>query len=420
RLFAAIRDKLAALPGVSISVGQPISHRIEHLESGVEAQIVVKVFGPDLSMLRALAEHARTLMQAIPGVTDLNVERQVLIPQVRVHIDPARAANLGFSESELIDALHAAVGGKAVSQIVQGPRRYDLVLMFDRQASAESPDAAQPTTTAVDSLRQMRLISPSGALALLSDVADIRLEPAPNEIARENALRRISISCNVDAGHDLGATSTAIEAALAQGLHAGLGYTVRIEGQYETRRRAVRAMTILGILALAVMLALLWTHFRALAPALQVMLNIPFAFIGAIAALLIAREPFSIASLIGLISLCGIAARNGVLMITHYRATCGTALPSRDSASSGPALPTRESVIRASQERVAPVLMTALTTGLALIPILLTRDAPGKEILYPLALTICGGLITCTLLDFFVTPSLYLAISQRSTPTRSR
>jgi HME family heavy-metal exporter len=180
------------------------------------------------------------------------------------------------------------------------------------------------------------------------------------------------------------------------------------------------------------MLALLWTHFRALAPALQVMLNIPFAFIGAIAALLIAREPFSIASLIGLISLCGIAARNGVLMITHYRATCGpalpsrdsascgTALPSRDSASSATTLPTRESIIRASQERVAPVLMTALTTGLALIPILLTRDAPGKEILYPLALTICGGLISCTLLDFFVTPSLYLALSQRSTPTRSR
>jgi Cu/Ag efflux pump CusA len=410
-VFSEIRDKLSDLPGVSISVGQPIGHRIEHLESGIEAQIVVKIFGPDLSQLRSTAEHARALMAVIPGLADLAIEQQVLLPQVHIRIDPDRAANYGFTTAQLADALQIAVGGKAVSQIIDGPRTIDLVLSFDDPWLIAPDNTSAPSTdSALQALRDIRLLSPSGAVALISDVADIQQRNAPNEIARENALRRIVVSCNVASGHDLGGAATAIQSTLAQNLHAPTGCTFRVEGQFESRQRAVRTIVILGLLSLGIMLALLWTHFKSLALALQVMLNIPFAFIGAIAALLIAHEPFSIASLIGFISLCGIASRNGVLMISHYRAASGTGVP--------PVSSIRDHIIRASQERVAPVLMTALTSGLALIPILLAHDSPGKEILYPLALTICGGLISCTLLDFFVTPAIYLALAQRTQVNR--
>nr|HMN42789.1 efflux RND transporter permease subunit [Phycisphaerales bacterium] len=409
-VFAEIREKLASLPGVTVNVGQPIGHRIEHLETGVEAQIVVKVYGPDLSRLRDLAARARDLMDPkfIPGVADLSIERQDLVPQVRIRIDAERAAIYGFTVAALVDTLQTAVGGKVVSQILDGNRSYDLVVMFDDPwQSGQSPPS---TDAALKSLGDIRLVSPSGAVALISDVADIHQYLAPNEIARENTLRRIYVSCNVE-GQDLGSTARAIEQTLLANLHPPEGYSTQVEGQFESRRRAVRSIVIFGALALVLMLTVLWSYFRSLVLALQVLLNIPFAFIGAVAALLIAREPFSIASLIGFISLCGIASRNGVLMISHY---IHLTTPIADG---GEGLPlTRDTVVRGSQERVAPVLMTALTTGLAMLPILLAPGAPGKEILYPLALVVFGGLITCTLLDFFVTPTIYLALSRMQSP----
>ncbi len=413
-VFADIREKLSALPGVTVNVGQPIGHRIEHLESGVEAQIVVKVFGPELSQLRGLAEKARGLMSALPGVTDLSVQRLDLVPQVRIRIDAERCAVYGFTVAQLVDTLQTAVGGRVVSQILDGSKSYDLIVMFDDPWSAnpEHPRAGSApsipsTDAALKALGEIRLVSPSGAVALISDLAEIQQYLAPNEIGRENTLRRIYVSCNVE-GQDLGRTAQAIEQTLLANLHPPVGYSAQVEGQFESRRRAVRSIIIFGALSLVLMLTVLWTYFRTLALALQVMLNIPFAFIGAVAALLIAREPFSIASLIGFISLCGIASRNGVLMISHY---IHLTTPVADG---GEGLPlTRETVIRGSQERVAPVLMTALTTGLAMLPILLAHDAPGKEILYPLALVVFGGLITCTLLDFFVTPAIFLALASR-------
>jgi CzcA family heavy metal efflux pump len=442
-VFADIRQKLSVLPGVTVNVGQPIGHRIEHLESGVEAQIAVKVFGPDLTRLRELAERSRALMAALPGVTDLSVERQDLVPQVRIRIDAERAAVYGFTVAQLVDTLQTATGGRTVSQILDGNKSYDLVVMFDdpwstspeptspERERAGSSNVAPSTDAALKALGNIRLVSPSGAVALISDLADIQEHLAPNQVARENGLRRIIIACNVE-GQDLGRTAQSIEATLRKDLHPPEGYSVQVEGQFESRRRAVRSIAIFGTLSLVLMLAVLWSYFGSLALALQVMLNIPFAFIGAVAALLIAREPFSIASLIGFISLCGIASRNGVLMISHYihltnprGGASGTALPGgvpsslsgedgSDGADAGEGLPlNRETIIRGSQERVAPVLMTALTTGLAMLPILLAHDAPGKEILYPLALVVFGGLITCTLLDFFVTPTIYLALATR-------
>lgn len=397
-VFREIREKLSELPGVIVSVGQPIGHRIEHLESGVEAQIVVKVFGPELAKLRGLAEQARGKMAALPGVTDLAVEQQVMVAQVRVRVDSERAAVYGFTVAQLVDTLQTAVGGKVVSEVLDGLRTYDLVVMFDDPwLVGTAGGGGEAGEAALRALGDIRLMSPSGAVALISDVAEIQQYFAPNQVARENGLRRIVVACNVQ-GQDLGSTAESIDMTLREGLQLPEGYTFRVEGQFESRQKAVRTIVTLGIVSLAIMFTLLWTHFGSWMMAVQVMLNIPFAFIGAVAALVIVGETFSVASLIGFISLCGIAARNGVLMVSHY-----IHLMTEEKMPFG-----REMVVRGSQERVAPVLMTALTTGLAMVPIMLAPEAPGKEILYPLAIVIFGGLISSTLLDFFVTPAVFL------------
>lgn len=401
-VFTDLRNRLETIPGVAVSIGQPIGHRIDHLESGVQAQIVLKIFGPDFNVLQGLAGAARAAMDGLPGVADLQVEQQTLVPQVRIRIDPERAARFGFTVGELADTLQTAVGGKVVSQVLDGLRAYDLVVILDdpwRSGSADdAPGRSPDPISSIRQLREVRLLSPGGAVALVSDVADIQEHLAPNQVARENGQRRIVVSCNVGGRADLGTTAEAVRASLAQDIKLPQGYSLSLEGQFQSQQRATRLIAILSLLALAAMFALLAAHFRSAVMALQVMLNVPFAFIGAVAALLIAREPFSVASLIGFISLCGIAARNGVLMISHYIHV----MTVEDRPFS------RDTIIRASQERVAPVLMTALTTGLAMLPLLVAREAPGKEILYPVALVVFGGLVTSTLLDFFVTPTVFL------------
>lgn len=394
-VFADIRERLSHIPGLYISIGQPISHRIEHLESGVQAQVVIKIFGEDLGTLRDLAEQVRAAMSGLPGVVDLQVERQTLVPQLRVRVEPDRAALYGFRVGELVDTLQTVTGGKVVSQVLDGVRTYDLLLTLDD----EWRDPRGHT------IGDVRLLSPTGAVALISDVADIREARGPNEIARENAQRRIVVSCNVQ-GADLGSTVAAVQRAVQERVTPTLptGYSIVFEGQHQAQRRATNAILLLSCVSLALMFALLYGHFRSSIMAAQVMLNIPMAFIGAVCALAVAGLPFSVAGLIGLVSLCGIASRNGLLMISHY-----LHLMKHEGMPFG-----RELVVRGSQERVAPVLMTALTTGLAMIPLLLNADAPGKEILHPVAVVITGGLISCTILDFLVTPTVFLAFARRS------
>jgi len=393
-VFADIRERLAALPGAFISIGQPISHRIEHLESGVQAQVVLKIFGEDLNTLRSLAGATRAAMEGLPGVTDLQVERQTLVPQVRIRVEPDRAARYGFRVGELVDILQTVTAGKAVSQVLDGVRAYDLVLTLDDPWRSE----------AGHSIGDVRILSPSGAVALISDVADIREAPGPNEIVRENAQRRIVVSCNIQ-GDDLGSTVGAIQRAVAAEVFPTLppGYSIAFEGQHQAQQRATRAILLLSAASLSLMFAVLFAYFGSAVMATQVMLNIPMAFIGAVGALALTGQPFSVASLIGLVSLCGIASRNGVLMISHY-----IHLMRAEGVPFG-----RDLVIRGSQERVAPVLMTALTAGLAMVPLLLHPDAPGKEILYPVAVVVTGGLLSCTVLDFLVTPTVFLAFARR-------
>jgi len=389
-----MNDKLANLPGVMVNIGQPISHRIDHLLSGVRAQVAVKIAGPDLATLRKLAAKVQAAMNGIPGVVQLQTEQQTLIPQVRVRIKREAAARYGFKAGDLTESFETAFNGRVVSQVIQGERLFDLLLW--------TPEDVRATP---EKLRDITLVSPSGAVVLLSDVADVVETPGPNQINREDVRRRIVVFCNV-MGRDLGSTVGEIRESVAMDVSDKLpeGYSIVYEGQFESQQRATRLLLLLGSLSLIAMFALLYTHFGSVALVLQVMLNIPFAFIGSVAALLIAGEAFSVASLVGFISLTGIASRNGILMISHY-----ISLMVEERIPFG-----KELVIRGSQERVAPVLMTALTGILGLIPLVLASGQPGKEILYPVGLVLLGGIITSTFLDFAVTPTVFLNFSGKA------
>jgi CzcA family heavy metal efflux pump len=384
-VFSEIEAKLAVFPGVSAGVGQPISHRIEHLLSGVRAMVAVKIFGEDLGTLRDLAQQVQAAMTGIPGVADLQVEQQVLVPQLHIAVRRDAAARVGFTPQALTDAMETATKGTVVGQVLDGLKAFDIVLTLT--------DAYRTDPTR---LQDVRLVAPTGAVVLLSDVAEIVEKLGPNEIARENLRRRIVVSANVR-GRDLGSTVKDIQASIAMDVKLPQGYTLVYGGLFEAQRESTRLLLILGAGSLIAIFVLLYTNYRSGMVALQIMLNVPFAFIGSVAALAITREPFSVASLVGFISLTGIATRNGVLMVSHY-----IHLMTEDR------MPwSKELIIRGSQERVAPVLMTAVTAGLGLVPLVLAKGEPGKEILYPVAVVILGGLITSTLLDFFVTPAIF-------------
>jgi len=387
-VFALIEEKLAAFPGVSVGIGQPISHRIEHLLSGVRAQVAIKIFGDDLSTLRALAEQTRAAMEGIPGVADLQVEQQVLIPQLHITVNRQAAARVGFTPAALTEAMETATKGRVVGQVLDGLKVFDITLTLDDHHRTD------PTR-----LEELRLVSPTGAIVLLRDVADVVEKLGPNEVQREGLRRRIVVSCNVR-GRDLGSTVQDIKRSVATDVGGDKlpnGYTLQYGGLYEAQQESTRLLLMLGLGSLVAIFVILHTHYRSGMVAAQIMLNVPFALIGSVAALTITREPFSVASLVGFISLTGIATRNGVLMVSHY---IHLMTVDRQPWS-------KELIIRGSQERVAPVLMTAVAAGLGLVPLVLSQGEPGKEILYPVAVVILGGLITSTLLDFFVTPAVF-------------
>ena len=397
-VFAEIEEKLKVFPGVSVSVGQPISHRIEHLLSGVRAQVAVKIFGDDLNTLRSLADQTKAAMNGIEGVADLQVEQQVLVPQLHIAVKRAAAARLGFTPAALTDAMETATKGKVVGQVLDGLRSFEMVLTLDDEYRND------PTR-----LGDVRLISPTGAVVLVRDVADITERLGPNQVQRENIRRRIVVQCNVR-GRDLGSTVQELQASIRQDVKLPQGYTFEFGGVYEAQQQSTRLLLILGTCSLIAIFVLLYTHYKSAQVASQIMLNVPFAFIGSVAALVITRETFSVASLVGFISLTGIATRNGVLMVSHY-----IHLMTHEGLPFG-----KEMVIKGSQERVAPVLMTALTAGLGLVPLVLSRGEPGKEILYPVAVVILGGLITSTLLDFFVTPTVFLKFGRHAAERLAR
>ena len=377
-----IRSNLAILPG-SVSVGAPIGHRLDHLLSGVQAQIVIKIFAEDLAATRALAEQLRSAIAATPGIVDLRVEKQVLVPQLDVRVDFERAASYGVTPADVADALETLSNGEVVSQIVEGLKRYDVVLRL--------PEGQRTTAE----LSNLLIETPRGPVPL-SNLAEIRETEGPNQILRENSKRRIVVSANAAPGANLGTIIEAVETQVAKLKLPADGF-VRIEGQYEAQREATLTIGGLSLISFGLIFALLFSRYRSAALALIVMAGVPMALVGSVIALWLAQLPLSVASMIGFVTLTGIASRNGILKISHY-----INLVLHEGETWGDPM-----IVRGTLERLTPVLMTALAAGLALTPLLIDAEAPGKEILHPVAVTIFGGLLSATLLDALVTPILF-------------
>ncbi|MCJ2101279.1 efflux RND transporter permease subunit [Methylobacterium sp. E-046] len=387
-LVADIRGRLAALP-VAVNVGQPISHRLDHMLSGVRAEIALKVYGEDLDALRRVANALRDRMAAIPGLTDLQVERQARIPQLEVRVDYTRAALYGVQPAAIVEQISRLSNGRVVSTVVDGVRRFDMVLRLseDRRTTA--------------GLGDLLLETPSGWVPA-RQVADIRETDGPNQILRENARRRIVVQANTDGASDIGTVVAAIRQAVATE-PLPPGFFTSLEGTFQAQEEASRTIAALSGLSLALVFALLFSRYRSAALALIIMGNVPLALIGSVAALWLVGQPLSVASMIGFITLTGIAARNGILKISHI-----LNLSLHEGVPFGPDL-----VLRGSLERLTPVLMTALSAGMALAPLLHDAASPGKEILHPVAVTIFGGLVSATLLDTVLTPVLFLRFGAR-------
>jgi HME family heavy-metal exporter len=385
QIIADIRQRLASLPAAS-NVGQPISHRLDHLLSGVRAQIALKIYGDDLDTLRGLAAELRERLAKIPGVTDLQIEKQVLIPQIKIRLDYEQAARYGVAPGNLLRSLEQMIEGERITQVIEGgdggSRRFDLLVRL--------PEAARSPQALAD-----LLIETPGGHVPLSRIASVEESDGPNQVSRENSRRRIVLSANTD-GRDMSQVIADVRAELAA-KPLPEGYFTALEGQFQAQEQAARLITLLAAVSLTMIFMVLYSRYRSTALTLIIMGNIPLALIGSVIALWISGQPLSVAALVGFITLTGIATRNGILKISHYINLCAF-----EGETFGQAM-----IVRGSLERLTPVLMTALVAAFALLPLLLSADAPGKEVLHPVAVVIFGGLISSTLLDTLLTPLMF-------------
>ena len=394
--IADIRGRVAKeFPGVSSEVEQPLAHLLTHLLSGVNAQVAIKIFGPDLDVLRRVAADVKAAVAGIPGVADLYVEPQELMRQVNVTPKREELARRGVTVERVARTVELALEGAEISRLNVGHVAYPIVLRLRPEDRSD--------LTAIENLP---IETGDGHSIRLAEVADARVTWTPNNINRENVSRRIVVQHNV-AGRPLGDVVADVERALVP-VRAELaqtpGYSIRLSGQFEAQQDASKRLMWLSGFSLAAMFFILFAHYRSVNLALQVMASIPMAMIGAVAYVVATKQTVSIAVLVGLISLAGVAARNGILLIDHYlhvmreeRMPFGV-----------------EMILKAGKERLIPVLMTALCTGIALVPIALTPDRPGRELLYPVATVILGGLFSSTLLDLLVRPGLFLVLGRRA------
>lgn len=384
-----IRDKMSyEFPGVAYSAEQPLAHLLSHLLSGVTAQVAIKIAGPDLDVLRDTAAEVEAKVKAIDGVRDLYTEPQVLIDQVEVKPRRTELARQGIGVDTLAETVELAMGGQEVSRLQVGQIAYPIKVRLreeDRQNLSQ--------------LAGLYLRRGDASLVRIADVADVRVSKTPNNINRENVQRRIVVQHNVG-GRSLGEVVTEVNAALGpvrEKLAAMSGYTIRISGQFEAQQEATQLIMSLSALSIVLMVLILYMHFRSMRLAMLVLLTRPVAFIGAGAYVVLSGQVMSVATLVGFIALLGVAARNAILLVDHYMHLM------REEGESF----SIEMLVRAGQERIVPVLMTALTSGIGLVPLALAADQPGRELLYPVATVIIGGLVTNTLLDFLVMPGLF-------------
>lgn len=387
-----IRHNLEVLKGVSVNIGQPISHRLDHLLSGVRAQVAIKIFGNDLTALRTSATQMQNVISGIPGVVDVQIENQVMTPQLMIRVDRAKLQQYGLRAGEVAGELETFYNGKVVSQVIQGQQSFDLVVRV-----------ADTVRANIERIQYTPIATAGGALIPLNQIATVSLESSINAINHENTQRRIVVSANVQ-GRDLGSTVQSMQEAVQKGLQLPQGYYIEWGGQFQSQQSATRLITLLSLFSFSGIFLVLYSHFRSWQIVLQIMLNIPLALIGSVLTVLLTGGVFSIATLVGFITLTGIASRNGIMMLSHY-----IHLVEHEGETFNDNM-----IIRGSQERLVPVLMTALVAALALIPLTLDPTAPGKEILYPVATVILGGLISSTLLDIIVTPVVFKQFGKKA------
>ena len=383
-----IRHKLGTLPGVNVEIGQPISHRIDAMLSGTRANIAIKLFGTDLNKMFEIGNQIKTEISAIPGVVDLNVEQQVERPQLQIVPKREMLAKYGVTPSEFTDMVEVYLAGRTVSRVYEGNRVFDLTVKAD--------DDSRST---IEAIRDMP-VDVAGGKVPFSQIAEIRSAAGPNTINRENVARKIVISANVSDG-DLQGAVNRIRKTINDNVPLPEGYHVEYGGQFESAQSATRTLLVTSLMVILVIFLLLYGQFKNVRQASAVLLNLPLALIGGVFAIFFADGIISIPAIIGFISLFGIATRNGMLLIDRYNELRQSGLSLHDA------------VMRGSLDRLNPILMTALTSALALIPLALGGDLPGNEIQSPMAKVLLGGLLTSTMLNGFIVPVVYILISKK-------
>lgn len=397
-VFAAIREKLGKIPGTFLNVGQPIGHRLSHMLSGVSAKVAVKIFGPDLEQLRSYGKQVADIGKSIPGFTDVNLEAQVPIPQLKIEVNRERARAYGVQPGVLNEQLSTLLGGKVLTELREGQRTIDLLLRLPEEWR-NSPEK----------IGAMLVETGSGQRVPLRLVADVREAKGPNVINRENTQRRIVIGMNTSE-RDLESLVLRLQREVNEKVKLPSGYFVSFEGEFQAQQEAAKRIGLLTLLVFIVIAFLLYGYFRTPVFAIQVLCDIPLALIGGLALTYWTLNNISIATLVGFIAVAGVAARNSIMLISHY-----LHLMQHEGENF-----TREMVVRGTLERLVPVLMTALSAGIALIPLVLAAGEPGKEILHPVAVVICGGLVTSTLLGLGVTPAVFYTFGRKAAETALR
>ena len=397
-LLAELRQRFSTLPGTNVTIGQPISHRIDHMLSGTRANIAVKIFGDDLPTLRRLGERVRDVMTGIPGAVDVSLEQQMDVPVVRFVLNRSVIAQYGLRANDVAEAVETSFAGTTVGRVFDRATTFDLVVKFDPASQGD-----------FNRLADLPIDTPTGGPVPVRLLANVRREVGPNMILRENLQRRIVISSNV-AGRDLGSVVEDMRSAVAQAVPMPAGYRVEYGGQFESEQSASQRLLLLTVAVVAGLFMLLVLAFGRPRDAVLVMLNLPLALIGGVAGVFLAGGIMSVASMIGFITLFGIATRNGIMLVSHIHH-----LIEEEGVTDF-----REAVERGARERLIPILMTAMSTALALIPLALSGGKAGSEIQTPMAIVILSGLMTSTLLNMVVVPTMYLRYARPSVPDAER
>ena len=384
-----IREKLGSISGANITIGQPIGHRIDHMLSGTRANIAIKIFGNDLNTLFTLSKQVKSSIEGIDGLVDLSVEQQIEIPQVQIKANRDMLAKYGITMGQFAEFTDIAFAGEKVSEVYEGSQRFDLILRFDEHNRGNLEKIGNTLIDAGD-----------GKKIPLNYVAEIVSTTGPNTINRENVQRKTVVSANV-AGRDQKSAVKEIKQKIESNIKLPEGYRIEYGGQFESEAEASRTLMLTSVLALFVIFFLLFQEFKNVKVSLIILLNLPLALIGGVLSIWLTSGILSIPAIIGFITLFGIATRNGILLVTHYQTLAKEGIP------------LYQSIIEGSKDRLSPILMTALTAGLALIPLAIGGHLPGNEIQSPMAKVILGGLLSSTLLNLFVVPVVYFLSNKK-------